>query len=316
LTLGQIQAALEKVAADGCRFINFTGGEPTLRRDLEDIVRSASRLGIWTSLVSNGSLLSRERILALKAAGLDNLLLSVDSTDASAHDAHRGIPGLHAKVLERLRWISEDFLTGYRTGGMMCVLSDGNVQQIPHLVALAEELGVYLVVQPYHPNKTGDSSYEPSITPETVHELLELKRKSGVLLSSTGYLAGMAGFCRGATRPPCQAGRRYFSIDPYGYLHPCVDSPRVGHVLTDDLSVVRSAQAERAVSSCAGCWYCFRGEADSTLSFAGYAEKVRLAGAVMLRNAWRAAHGRGAPQPAPNEPERARALPAELRPGL
>jgi radical SAM protein with 4Fe4S-binding SPASM domain len=230
--------------------------------------------------VSNGSLLSRERILALKAAGLDNLLLSVDSTDASAHNAHRGIPGLHAKVLERLRWISEDFLTGYRTGGMMCVLSHGNVQQIPDLVALAEELGVYLVVQPYHPNKTGDSSYEPSITAETVDELLALKRKRGALLSSTGYLAGMAGFCRGAARPPCQAGRRYFSIDPYGYLHPCVDSPSAGHVLRDDLSVVRSAQAKRAVSSCAGCWYCFRGEADCTLSFSGYTEKVRLASAA------------------------------------
>lgn len=291
LTLGQIQAALEKVAADGCRFINFTGGEPTLRRDLEVIVRSASRRGIWTSLVSNGSLLTRERIRALKTAGLDNLLISVDSTDASVHDVHRGIPGLHAKVLERLRWISEDFLTGYHTGGMMCVLSHANVPQVPRLVALAEELGVYLVVQPYHPNKTGDPSYEPSLTAQTVDQLLELKRTSGVLLSSTGYLEGMAGFCQGVTRPACQAGRKYFSIDPYGYLHPCVDAPRVGHVLTDDLSAVRSDEAQRTVSSCAGCWYCFRGEADSTLSLRGYAEKVRLAGAVVLRNARRAVRG-------------------------
>jgi MoaA/NifB/PqqE/SkfB family radical SAM enzyme len=287
LTLVQIKAALDKVAAEGCRFVNFTGGEPTLRRDLEDIVGSASRVGMWTSVVSNGSLLSRERLLALKAAGLDNLLLSVDSADASAHDAHRGIPGLHAKVLERLRWISEDFLTGCHTGGMMCVLSGRNVQQIPRLVALAEKLGVYLVVQPYHQNKTGDAGYKAPITAATVSQLLRVKRNSGVLLSSTGYLAGMLGFGQGATRPRCQAGLRYFSIDPHGYLHPCVDAPRVGHVLTDGVAVVRSPQAQGAVSSCSGCWYCFRGEADSTLSFRGYLEKVRLAGSVVVRNAAR-----------------------------
>src|SRR5512142_3113972 len=48
MSLAGIESALEKVAADGCGFVNFTGGEPTLRRDLEAIVRAASRRGIWT----------------------------------------------------------------------------------------------------------------------------------------------------------------------------------------------------------------------------------------------------------------------------
>jgi hypothetical protein len=74
-------------------------------------------------------------------------------------------------------------------------------------------------------------------------------------------------------------------VDPFGFLHPCVDSPPVGHLLRDDVSVVRSPQALEAVNSCPGCWYCFRGEADSTLTFRGYVEKVGLAASIYLRNA-------------------------------
>jgi len=298
LTLPEIREGLRRIRAYGCRFVNFTGGEPTLRRDLEQIVASASRLGIWTSMVSNGSLLTRERIRSLKDAGLDNLVLSLDSLDAGVHDGHRGIPGLHAKVLERLQWISEDFLTGHHTGGMMCVLASHNVHQIEGIVRLADELGVYLVFQPYHQNKTGDPRLKSFVSEEAVRRLLVLKRKSSALLSSSGYLAGILRFCRGETPPTCQAGRKYFSVDPGGFLRPCVDGPRVGHILRDDLSVVRSAQAAKAVAACSGCWYCFRGEADSTLSFGGYAEKLRIAASVVLRNTIRHIR-RPAPAPLP-----------------
>lgn len=291
LTLQEIQEGLKKIRAYGCRFINFTGGEPTIRRDLEQIVHAASCLGMWTSVVSNGSLLTRERIGALKNAGLDNLVLSLDSLDPWVHDEHRGIPGLHAKVLERLRWISQDFLSGHRTGGIMCVLSKRNLHQIAGVVALAEELGVYLVFQPYHQNKTGDPHQGSLVTKETIDELLALKKKSGAMLSSRAYLAGILRFCEGVSLPRCQAGCKYFSVDPCGFLHPCVDGPRVGHILRDDVTATQSPEALKAVVSCQGCWYCFRGEADSTLSLRGYAEKLRLACSVIMRNALRRTRG-------------------------
>lgn len=291
LTLPEIQEGLRKIRAYGCRFINFTGGEPTIRRDLEQIVNSASRLGMWTSIVSNGSLLTRDRIRTLKDAGLDNLFLSLDSLDPSVHDEHRGLPGLHAKVLERLRWISQDFLTGHRTGGIMCVLSKRNLHQIAGMAELADELGVYLVFQPYHQNKTGDPGQKSFADQETITQLLTLKNKSSALLSSRTYLAGILRFCQGASLPRCQAGCKYFSVDPYGYLRPCVDGPRVGHILRDAVCATQCAQALQAVASCPGCWYCFRGEADSTLSLNGYGEKLQLAFSVILRNAFRRIRG-------------------------
>jgi MoaA/NifB/PqqE/SkfB family radical SAM enzyme len=284
LTLRQIEEGLRKVHAYGCRFINFTGGEPTLRPDLDQIVNAASRLGIWTSIVSNGSLLTRRRIQQLKDAGLDNLVLSLDSLDPAIHDAQRGISGLHAKVLERLNWISEDFLTGHRTGGIMCVLGRHNLHQSADFVELAEKLGVYLVFQPYHQNKTGDPDPISSMEKETLERLQTMKGRSTALLSSRAYLNGLQSFSQGKALPRCQAGVKYFSVDPFGYLHPCVDSPRVGHILSDEVSIVRSDEALKAVDSCTGCWYCFRGEADSTLSFRGYAEKLQLAASIYIQN--------------------------------
>ena len=60
--------------------------------------------------------------------------------------------------------------------------------------------------------------------------------------------------------------------------------PSAGHLLTDDLSVVRSTEALGNVNSCQGCWYIFRGEADSMLSFSGCLEKFRLGFTVVMRN--------------------------------
>lgn len=112
LSLPQIKKGIDRIFAYGCRLVNFTGGESTLRQDLERIVAYASGLRIWTSIVTNGSLLTRERIRQLRDAGLDNLLVSLDSASPSAHDDQRGIPGSFAKVAECVKWIGDDFLRG------------------------------------------------------------------------------------------------------------------------------------------------------------------------------------------------------------
>ena len=71
LSLADLRIGLDKVYGSGCRIINFSGGEPTLRSDLEEIISHASSRGFWTSLVTNGSLLNQDRIDRLKEVGLE-----------------------------------------------------------------------------------------------------------------------------------------------------------------------------------------------------------------------------------------------------
>lgn len=285
LSLAEITRGLDLVFAYGCRLVNFTGGEPTLRHDLEQIVAHASRLGMWTSVVTNGSLLSRERVRGLRKAGLDNLLVSLDSVSPAAHDQQRGIPGLHARVDACANWIREEFLYGHRTGGVMCVLSRRNRQELEGLAGFARERGVFVLFQPYHANKTGDIEQVPEMGDAEICQLLSLNRGAHVLLNSRGYLRGLNRSRQPVRASPCHAGRKYLSVDPFGHLHPCVDMPAVGHILADELSVVRSSAAQEMISKCRGCWYCFRGEADTSLSVLGCLEKAWLGVAVLRHNA-------------------------------
>jgi MoaA/NifB/PqqE/SkfB family radical SAM enzyme len=284
MSLPQIREGIARAYSYGTRLVNFTGGEPTLRSDLEDIVASASAAGMWTSMVTNGSRLTRERIRALKSAGLDNLLISFDSLSPEIHDEHRGIPGLHARVVRSLEWLREDFLTGHRSGGLMCVITRHNVSALEDVVRFADSHGVYVLFQPYHANKTGDPGLASSPDDGRIRTITALKDTSTNMLNSRSYLAELARFYRGRRGAPCHAGFKYFSVDPYGYMHPCVDMPAAGHILRDDIAAVRSGNAQATVKGCGGCWYCFRGEADTSLSFAGCLEKARLGLGVMRRN--------------------------------
>jgi MoaA/NifB/PqqE/SkfB family radical SAM enzyme len=285
LTIEEIGAGLDRIYRYGTRLVNFTGGEPTLRPDLEAIVRAASRRGLWTSIVTNGSRLTRERIRGLRDAGLDNLLISFDSLSSEIHDGHRGIPGLHDHVVRSLEWLREEFLIGHRSGGMMCVLARHNASSVEEIVRFADTLGVYVLFQPYHANKTGDPKLAAPIGAADVGRIVALKDRYSNMLNSRSYLAALAQFYEQGPPPPCHAGFKYFSVDPYGYVHPCVDMPAVGHILRDDIAAVRSERAQAMVDGCRGCWYCFRGEADTSLSLSGCVEKARLAVAVTRRNA-------------------------------
>src|SRR5215813_1298256 len=54
--------------------LTFTGGEPFLRRDLLDIIKFASKIGLVTTVVSNGSLIDKALARQIVASGLDGLV--------------------------------------------------------------------------------------------------------------------------------------------------------------------------------------------------------------------------------------------------
>ena len=76
--------------------VTFTGGEPTLRKDLESIVVVACAAAApltYLQMITHGGMLSLERALSLWDAGIDQFNISLDYLD-ERHDAARGIPGL------------------------------------------------------------------------------------------------------------------------------------------------------------------------------------------------------------------------------
>ena len=103
LTTEEVKSLILGARAIGSCFMIFNGGEPLLRRDLLELVRFAADNGFQTRLNTNGLLLNRKRVVALKKAGLRQCAVSLDSADPNTHDRMRGVPGTQEKVLESLR---------------------------------------------------------------------------------------------------------------------------------------------------------------------------------------------------------------------
>ena len=130
------ERVLEDAEALGVVQVHFTGGEPLARRDLEVLVAKARALGLYTNLVTSGIPATRERLAALRDAGVDHVQVSVQSARAERADAIADYPG-HARKLDVIRWVKELGLPLT----LNCVLHAGNLDEIDELVALAEASG-------------------------------------------------------------------------------------------------------------------------------------------------------------------------------
>ncbi len=86
----------------GSSYIGFTGGEPLLRDDLEEIIQSVDNRSI-TQVATNGELLSTDRARSLKSAGLFAVAISLDSADPEKHNKRRGNSAAFTAALAAIR---------------------------------------------------------------------------------------------------------------------------------------------------------------------------------------------------------------------
>jgi MoaA/NifB/PqqE/SkfB family radical SAM enzyme len=70
---------IDRLVDLGTGVVTLSGGEPLLHPDLDDIIRHIRRRGAIATLITNGYLLTRDRIERLNRAGLDHLQISIDN---------------------------------------------------------------------------------------------------------------------------------------------------------------------------------------------------------------------------------------------
>lgn len=100
-TTKQLKYAVRALQELGVGIIGFTGGEPLLRADLEEVIATINDTSV-SYVFSTGDHLTYERACALKKAGLFGIAISIDSTDAAAHDAMRHYEGAHSQAINAL----------------------------------------------------------------------------------------------------------------------------------------------------------------------------------------------------------------------
>jgi pyrroloquinoline quinone biosynthesis protein E len=116
--------------------INLSGGEPLVRDDLEAIVSAARQHQLYTNLITSGVPLSKQRLAALKCAGVDAVQLSLQDVTPALARRIAGVDQLEAK-LQVAHWVNELALPLT----LNVVLHRENLERVSEFIALAERLG-------------------------------------------------------------------------------------------------------------------------------------------------------------------------------
>ena len=145
LTTDEWKSVIDQLVALRILKLNFTGGEPLLRRDAATIIAYARDAGVRSiHLNTNAILLDAARRAEVLDAGVRSFNISVDGPDANTHDAIRGQDGAFEKTLAHLQALLAARGHGRLAVRLNFTVLRSNVHALPEIAQLAQRLGVRL----------------------------------------------------------------------------------------------------------------------------------------------------------------------------
>jgi MoaA/NifB/PqqE/SkfB family radical SAM enzyme len=169
--LPDVVANLAPARQAGCRFVDFTGGEPLLNRDLPRFLAEAKRLGYITSVTTN-CLLFPER--AQELAGLIDLLhFSINADSAEQHDGMRGVPSF-GRVLDS---VGKAFLNKL-VPDLLFTYTDANIGTFNGVYKLARDNKLIIILDPVF-----DLHGKDPVSAASHLKALEYSKRPGVYLN-------------------------------------------------------------------------------------------------------------------------------------
>ena len=225
----------------GVPHVDFTGGEPTLREDLPELIEYAEDLGMITGLLTNGVRLADENFVGrLKEAGLDYVQVTLESQHPQIHNRMVGsdafaktVRGIQNAVARKIHVLTNSTITA------------DNRHELPGLAPFLKSLGV----TSFAVNsiiKAGKSRHQDNGLSEA--ELLPLlvslrQQAEREVMKFIWYTPTQ--YCRlnpieadlGVKQ--CTAGKYNLAIEPDGTIIPCQSFYHpLGNILSDDFAKI------------------------------------------------------------------------------
>ena len=275
LTTGEVCGLLDEVVqcGDGPMVV-LTGGEPLMRRDLEEIIAHGAGLNLAMVVGTNGIMLTEQRVRSLQLAGVLGFGISVDSLDPAFHDEFRGRSGAWAKTMagiEACRRNEVSFQIHFS-------IFETNAHELPAMIDFARDCGAR-VLNIFFLICTGRGESVTDLTPQRYEqilgELIEAQEQCSDLIirarcaphfkriahqrnpdSALNRISGQEG-------DGCIAGTHYCRITPDGAVTACPYIPdEVGNIrhesfkaLWDQSPVLQWFREPELRGSCGVCEY-------------------------------------------------------------
>lgn len=206
----------------GVETIGWTGGEPLIRKDLEELITYAHSLGIDSGITTNGILLTRKRVDSIAKAGVNSFQISLDGSTA---ERNRDIRGARLKdfqlIIDGIKMSVEAGLPVH----MAMLIGLATLDDVIPYIDLARELGVTSVrfcgFVPHgsatddEVRKRLDYSDQPEKLAELIDRLLDVESPRLIFDPAHGPLPPSYEFHK------CIAGVGTFYISDNGNVYPC-----------------------------------------------------------------------------------------------
>jgi PqqA peptide cyclase len=241
LTTAEWQDVMRQAGELGILQVHLSGGEPTARKDLEEILEAAVKAGLYTNLITAGVTLTRERMMKLAEIGLDHVQLSIQDVDAENADRISAYKGGLAKKIEVSQWAKE--------AGMALTINAPihrqNIQNVPRMIEFAIECGAGRIeiahVQYYAWALLNRSALMPTresfmTAAKQVEEARE--KYKGIIVIDMVVPDYYAKFPK-----PCMGGwaKQILNVTPSGRVLPCHAAESITHLQFDNVKDRRLA---------------------------------------------------------------------------
>jgi radical SAM protein with 4Fe4S-binding SPASM domain len=224
----------------GVFILTFTGGEPTLREDLPDLLIYAQNKGAVTGLVTNGRRLKdKSYVDKLEKAGLDFVQVTLESHKAQIHDLMTASKGSFKETVAGIAnaVLSKIYVTTNTT------LSKYNAAEFLETIDFIKKLGVdgFGCNSLIYSGKASEISEEFALPTETLNKLLPKIRDKANQLGLKFLWYTPTQYCRfdpvklGLGVKSCSAANINMCIAPNGDVYPCQSYfESLGNILKDD----------------------------------------------------------------------------------
>jgi len=235
LTTAEWQDVMHQAGELGILQVHLSGGEPTARKDLEEILEAAVKAGLYTNLITAGVTLTRDRMMKLAEIGLDHVQLSIQDVDPENADRISAYKGGFAKKIEVSQWAKE--------AGMALTINAPihrqNIHNVPRMIEFAIECGAGRIeiahVQYYAWALLNRSSLMPTresfmTAAKQVEEARE--KYKGIIVIDMVVPDYYAKFPK-----PCMGGwaKQILNVTPSGRVLPCHAAESITHLQFDNV---------------------------------------------------------------------------------